>query len=222
MAKIFFIEIEKIKKRILSLSTLIEENVEKSIEAVHTRNSALAQEVIISDDTVDQQEVELEEECLKLMALYQPVAIDMRFLISVLKINNDLERVGDLAVNIAKKANYLAKHPEIDIVVDFTKMAAQTKQILRLSLDAFVNFDSNLAHQIWGMGDEIHFAKQNIATYLQENMNNEFEIADRFYSIGRNLDRIAEMAINIAEDTIYMIEGEIIRHQRSKNIEGFH
>lgn len=213
MAKHFFVEMEKIKKQILSLSALVEENVHKAVKALNTRDRQLAQEVIAADHEVDHWEVEMEEECLKVMALHQPVAVDLRFLISVLKINNDLERVSDLAVHIANNAYYLASHPEISIPVDYSEMADLTQSMLKQSLDAFVNLDAKLAREVCAKDDQVDNMKREIKEYLREHLNNEFHLAERFFSVSRNLERIADMATNISEDVVYMVEGKIVRHQ---------
>ncbi|RMH71244.1 MAG: phosphate transport system regulatory protein PhoU [Gemmatimonadetes bacterium] len=213
MAKHFFTEIDQIKKEILALSALVEENVQLAIKALHERNDKLAKEVIKQDDIIDQKEVEIEEECLKVMALHQPVAVDLRFLVSVLKINNDLERVGDLAVNIANKASYFSRHPEITIPIDFGEIANKTKLMLKLSLDAFVNLDAELARQVCVMDEEVDRMKREAKSYIRKNINNDFDLGDRLYSVCRNLERISDMATNIAEDVVYMVEGRIIRHR---------
>jgi len=148
-------EIEKLKKLVLSLGAEVEENVHKAVQALEARDKDLAGKIIAADAAVDKFEVYLEEECLKILALHQPVAIDLRFVIAVLKINNDLERIGDLAVNIAERAMYLSSQEPVDVPFDFVGMAAKTKLMLKRSLDALVNMDSREAQEVCAMDDDV-------------------------------------------------------------------
>src|SRR5271154_1827477 len=134
-------EIEKLKTMLLSLGADVEENVYKAVRALDERDGSVAEQVINADGQVDRFEVYLEEECLKILALHQPVAIDLRFVIAVLKINNDLERIGDLAVNIAERAKFLATKDPLDVPFDFLSMAEKTRAMLKRALDALVNMD---------------------------------------------------------------------------------
>src|SRR5690348_15948129 len=138
-------EIDKLKTMLLSLGTDVEESVFKSVQSLDKRNKALAEQVISGDAPIDRFEVYLEEECLKILALYQPVAVDLRFVIAVLKINNDLERIGDLAVNIAERAIQLANEEPIDVPFDFVGMAEKVRAMLKKALDAMVNQDARQA-----------------------------------------------------------------------------
>jgi phosphate transport system protein len=149
------IEIENLKKAILSLSALVEESVRKAVTATEERNSALAQEVIDNDSTIDAQEVELEEECLKILALHQPVAIDLRFIIAVLKINSFLERIGDQAVNIAERASDLADQKDVVMPAAVPQMTEKVQVMLRKSLDALVNMDAERASEVLSLDDEV-------------------------------------------------------------------
>jgi phosphate transport system protein len=161
-------------------------------------------------------EVEVEESCLKILALYQPVAIDLRFIIAVLKINNDLERVGDLAVNIAERAIFLATQPEVNVELDFTTMAVKTQEMLKKSLDALVNLNAGLAREVCACDDEIDAINRQMYLTVQDAMNthpDQIEPLTHLLSASRHLERIADHATNIAEDVIYMIEGEIVRHK---------
>ena len=141
MTKHFHNELEKIKKMILSLGATVEERVHLAIESILNNQIELAQKVIDTDYEIDALEVEVEEEILKVMALYQPVAVDLRFLVAVLKINNELERIGDQAVNIAQRMKVLAKEPRAEFFFDYSQMADITKSMLKKSLDALVNID---------------------------------------------------------------------------------
>ena len=209
-------EIENLKKRVLSLGAKIEENVYKAVRSVEERNRVLAGQVLESDTDIDRLEVDVEEECLKVLALYQPVAGDLRFIIAILKINNDLERVGDLAVNIAERSIFLASRERLDMPFDFTKMMDKTREMLRMSLDALVNRDASLAHRIILADDEVDSYNREMYVLVQQAIGKKPERLEsliHLLSCSRNLERIADHATNIAEDVIYMVEGEIVRHQ---------
>ncbi|MEW5800915.1 MAG: phosphate signaling complex protein PhoU [bacterium] len=209
-------EIERLKRKILSLSTLVEEGVQKAVKSVEQRNTKLAASVIENDLKIDHTEVDVEEECLKVLALYQPVAIDLRFIVAVLKINNDLERIGDLAVNIAERAVFLATQPKIEIPFDLQGMAEKSQAMLKRSLDALVNMDSQLAREVCASDDEVDALNRDMYTRVQTGINQhpaEVESLIHFLSISRHLERIADHATNIAEDVIYMVDGEISRHK---------
>ncbi|MGD9275056.1 MAG: phosphate signaling complex protein PhoU, partial [Desulfobacterales bacterium] len=148
MAKIFIRELDNIKKIILSLGAMVEERVRLAVAAVESKDAKAAQRVIKTDYEIDEMEVEVEEACLKVLALHQPVAVDLRFLIAVIKINNDLERIGDQAVNIAQRVAVLAKHRDVNFEFDYTRMAEKAQTMLRMSLDALVNLDEDLALKV--------------------------------------------------------------------------
>jgi phosphate transport system protein len=160
--------------------------------------------------------VYLEEECLKILALHQPVAIDLRFVIAVLKINNDLERIGDLAVNIAERALFLTSQKPVDIPFDFMGMSEKTKIMLKMSLDALVNMDAKMAHDVCALDDGVDAINRRMYQQVQEGiLENPEQIGSLIHclSTSRHLERIADHATNIAEDVIYMVAGEIVRHK---------
>ena len=208
-------EIKQLKQRLLALGAEIEERLELAVKSVTKRDPQLAREVIEGDVEIDNWEVDLEEEALKVLALHQPVAIDLRVIVVVLKINNDLERIGDLASDIAERAYSLAMKPEIASPFDFITMAKRARTMLKQSLDAFVNLDDKLAREVCqadDVVDEIHadmFAKLRHA--LQEHPDKTEELLE-YMSISRYLERIGDHATNIAEDVIYMSEGNVVRH----------
>ncbi|MGD9373996.1 MAG: phosphate signaling complex protein PhoU, partial [Desulfobacterales bacterium] len=158
--KHFSRELEKIKKQILSLGTMVEERVRMALLAVETNDADMAQRIIKNDYEIDEMEVEIEEECLKVLALHQPVAIDLRFLITVIKINNDLERIGDQAVNIAERVGVTAKRDHLDFFFDYTTMGEKAEKMLKMSLDALVNMDYDLAFNVVMMDDEVDAIKE--------------------------------------------------------------
>lgn len=208
-------EIESIKRRILSLSALVEEQVCMSVESLLQRNEELATLVEQRDERIDQLEVEVEEECLKVLALYQPVAVDLRFLVAVLKINSDLERIGDLAVNIAKKAIRFSEGPPVPIPFDIARMWRDTESMLRDSIKALINLDSSLAANICIRDDSVDDMKKayrHVALELIQNGEGDPDILLTLMAVVRNLERIADHATNIAEDVIYMVDGKIMRH----------
>lgn len=209
-------ELEKLKKMILSLGTMVEERVRMTIQAVQTRNEKLAKEIIEKDREIDEKEVEVEEECLKLLALHQPVAVDLRFLTAVIKINNDLERIGDEAVNIAERVAYVATRPPVKVQFDYSLMAEKTEAMLKRSLDALVNLDVDLAYRICLQDDEVDDINREIYAKFREAIRENPErvgYLTNLLSVSRHLERIADHATNIAEEVIYMIEGEISRHR---------
>jgi len=219
----FMREVDRLKRNFLSLGAAVEERVRYAVQSVSTRNRELAERVIGTDDEIDRKEVEIEEDCLKILALHQPLAADLRFLISVLKINNDLERIGDLAVNIAQRAAYLAENLETDFKVhfDFDEMAEKTQAMLKKSLDSLVNMDSRLAREVRASDDEID--KMNYDTYqkaknvIRDNVD-YIDWVTHFILVSRHLERIADHATNIAEDVIYLTEGEIVRHRNTEPV----
>jgi phosphate transport system protein len=211
-------QIDGLKERILKVGTLVEEAISKSISALINRDAALAQRVIANDEEIDRMEVEVEEECLKILALYQPVAADLRFVVAVLKINNDLERMGDLARNIAKRVNQLAGGKAYTLPPEIRTMAMQAQEMVKQCLDAVINGDPSLARQIREEDDAVDEARLQIRHRILRGIKDDPEEVEnllRINSVSKHIERIADMATNIAEDVIYMAEGEIVRHRAS-------
>ncbi len=209
-------QMDKLKREVLSLGAVVEDGVRKAVQALEGRDAALAEDVIKRDVDVDQAEVNLEEECLKILALYQPVAIDLRFIVAVLKLNSDLERIGDLAVNIAERALYISEHGAAQFPLDFGKMAREAQQMLKMSLDALVNMDARLAREVCAADDAVDAINRQMYIQVQESIRKTPEHMEgliHLLSASRHLERIADHATNIAEDVVYMVEGEIIRHR---------
>ena len=215
MTKHFQRELEKIKKKILSLGAMVEERVRMAIQSIEEFDGEIAKKIIFSDHEIDEMEVEIEEECLKVMALHQPVAVDLRFLVAVIKINNDLERIGDQAVNIAQRVKTITKKERFDFVFDYSVMAEKAEAMLKMSLDALVNLDVDLALKVLLLDDEVDDIKEKaynlIKKVIPENPDNVSTLINLLL-ISRHLERLADHATNIAEEVIYMIEGEIVRH----------
>jgi phosphate transport system protein len=208
-------EIERVKKSILALCAIVEDQVQVAVRAFLERDTGRAGNVEQRDKEIDQREVEVEEECLKILALHQPVAIDLRFIVAAMKINNDLERIGDLAVNIARKAAAVAEEPEMAMPFDIAGMWEKTQAMLRDSIDALVNMNGALAVDVCRRDDEVDQIKHDIRVGVEEQIRREPQCVRplmRVLAVSRNLERIADCATNIAEDVIYMSEGRIIRH----------
>lgn len=210
-------EVELLKKKALSLCATVENNVRLAVRSVSERNDRIAADVIASDLEIDHSEIDVEEECLKILALHQPVAIDLRFIVAVLKMNNDLERIGDLAVNIGQRAQFLNARPAIAVPFDLNGLADKAQNMFRKSLDALVNMDAALARSVCGMDDEVDAINRQMYDQVKDMIREHPEHLDSLIallSISRYLERIADHATNIAEDVLYMIEGRIVRHGR--------
>ena len=208
-------QIDGLKERILRVGTLVEEAISKAITALINRDVPLAQRVMTNDEEIDRMEVEVEEECLKILALYQPVAADLRFVVAVLKINNDLERMGDLAKNIAKRVAQL-KGQEIELPPEIRSMAMQAQEMVKQCLDAVVRGDPVLARQVREEDDGVDDGRQRIQRRVMAGIKADPDNAEgllRINSVSKHIERITDMATNIAEDVIYMVEGDIVRHR---------
>jgi phosphate transport system protein len=216
MSKHLEIEIEKLNKRILTVGESVVEAIQKALQALQERRAELAQEVMEGDHKIDRAEVEVEEECLRLLALYQPVAEDLRFIAAVMKIDNDMERMGDEASNIAGHALFLASRDPLPIPPRLLDLWQVSLRMVRESLSAFVNADADAARRICAEDDEADKYDKEVITSLWRMIESDphmVERAARLFSVSRALERIADHATNIAEDVVYMVEGKIIRHR---------
>jgi phosphate transport system protein len=223
MALHFLRASDRLKTMLLELGALAEESVRRSVRAIEDRDSALAKEVVAGDAVLDEHEVLIEEEGLKILALHQPVAGDLRFVVATLKINSDLERIGDMAVNIAERAVDLCEVAAPPLTLDFAVMADRAQRMLQRSLDALVNHDIKAAREVCAADDEVDALKRQMVRRVKEAI---VEHAARgmettnallyLLNVTRHLERIADHATNIAEDVIYMIEGRIVRHRAEK------
>ena len=209
-------EIEKLKGKLLALVANAKDAVEKAVKSVDERDACLAQAVVEGDEEIDRAEVDLEEDCLKILALYQPVATDLRLIVSVMKINNDIERIGDLAVNIAERTLFLCTEPPIEAPSDLADMRTKALAMLTGSLDSLVRQDTKRAREVRTGDDEVDDLNRQIfmefSAAVRKNPEN-VECLLSYLSVGRHLERIADYATNIAEDVIYLMEGEIVRHK---------
>jgi phosphate transport system protein len=215
MTKHFRKELENIKKRILTLGALVEDRVRLAVQSVDQVDAEIAGRIIKTDYEVDEMEVEVEEECLKVLALHQPVAVDLRFIIAVIKINSELERIGDQAVNIAQRVEIIAKRPKPPFMFDYAVMAEKVQRMLKMSLDAFVNLDVDLAYKVITMDDEVDQIKNEAYDKIKQAIKDLPERVGYYINlllISRHLERLADHATNVAEEVIYLVEGEIFRH----------
>jgi phosphate transport system protein len=215
MTKHFQRELDRLKKMILSLGAVVKERVNMAKTAIEKKDARLAKEIVKRDYEIDELEVETEEECLKALALYQPVAVDLRFIIAIIKINNDLERIGDQAVNIAERVEFIADQEVQDLVFDYSGMAEKAQRMLKMSLDALVNLDVDLALKVCHLDDGVDRIKVKAYDDIKAMVKQQPDRVGYFINlllISRHLERLADHATNIAEEVIYMVEGEIVRH----------
>jgi len=208
-------ETDRLKRKILALGALVEESLRQAFQAIEQRDAAKARRVIATDMLIDQNEVEIEEECLKILALYQPVAGDLRFVAAVIKINSELERIGDLAENIAKRALDLLDEYPVSAPATVAVLVDRTGTILEHALDALVRQDSGMARDVMAADNEIDDLYRQLLDELKTILRDDPEHLDAIvllFSVARYLERLADHATNIAEDVLYMVEGEIQRH----------
>jgi phosphate transport system protein len=209
-------DLDNLQRDILALASLVEVNVHKAIRALRERDTHLAREVITGEAQIDDEENLIDEECLKLLALHQPVAIDLRRVTAAMMIVVDLERMGDLAEEIAERALQLARPPLFPIPEKLQRMTDLTTTMVRQSLDAFVNLDVHLARVVHRLDDEVDSYNAQIIQELIGTMKTSPDLIEAglsLFSATRHLERIADHATNIAEDVIYLVEGEIVRHR---------
>ncbi len=222
MARHLELELEKIRREVLSLAAYVEDIVVQSVISLETRDTEKAVKIVSMDQYVNEKEVDIEEACLKVLALHQPVAHDLRFLIGVIKVNNDLERIADLAVNVAKRTIYIAKEERVMLPFDLNAMSNEAVRMMRNTMKALFATDVVLARQIIKEDhiiDEMNrHMYQAIFLAIKEDPN-RVAVYINYFSAGRMLERIADYCTNISEDLIYMKEGTIVRHNPS--IAGF-
>ncbi len=208
-------EIGKLKKMLFEMATSVEEMIAKSIKALKDRNMIMAEEVIKSDAKINEMEIDIDNQCIRILALYHPEAEDLRTVSMIMKINGDLERIGDHAVNIAEKTIYLADKPPVKPLIDIPKMADKAIQMLEESLDAFVNKDAELAIEVCKSDDEVDALEPQIVRELVTYMIGDPQTIDRSLTlilIAREIERVADLATNIAEDTYYIVSGKSLKH----------
>jgi len=208
-------DLEALEREILAQSSLVEEMIAKACRALVDRRVDLLSEVVDSEQQIDVREVKIEEECLKILALHQPVAVDLRRTATVLKINTELERIADLAVNIAERTSSLADHLDFEFPNKVERMAVKATDMVHDALDAFVELDVDAARDVCRRDEEVDLLNREVIDELYETMHTRPDMVEpalHVFSISRHIERIADCATNIAEDVIYLVEGEIARH----------
>jgi len=216
MTKHFHNEIRKLKKKILRLAAMVEQSLWCAVVSISNHDLKLAEEIIRNDSEIDSFEVEVEEECLKILALHQPVAADLRYVVASLKINSDLERIADLAVNIAERTITMSAYPNIKCPVDLESMLEVAMKMVKFSVDSLVNSDTEKAWKVIQDDDILDDKDSEVHKVVCEKIRRDSDNSNYYIgllSVSRNLERIGDHATNIAEDVIYMIEGDIVRHQ---------
>ncbi|MEA1935308.1 MAG: phosphate signaling complex protein PhoU [Thermodesulfobacteriota bacterium] len=211
-------ELREVKKNLIYLGALAEKAIHDATTSLLERNSDLAHEVIAGDDQINKLDVEIEEKCIRLLALRQPAARDLRFIATAIKINGHLERIGDMAVNIAKRALILNKEPQLKPYIDLPRMADITRGMIRESLDALINEDCDLANKVRrddemvdNLNDQIF---RELLTFMMED-HRTIHRAILITQISKNLERVSDHAESIADMVIYMVTGKSVRHQIS-------
>ena len=211
-----FRQLSLLREKILHVGATVESALSKAVLAVVNRDAQMAASVVDQDDIIDQLEVEVEEECLKTLALHQPVAADLRLVVSILKINNDLERMGDLARNIAKRGVYLAQQPPSEFAGEIRAMASKVQSMVKRCLDSLIEQDTAKARKVRDDDDEVDAINKHVQTMVRGRLHDaphDIETALKWSAVSKNLERIADMATHIAEDVIYMVEGDIVRNR---------
>jgi phosphate transport system protein len=208
-------ELDQLKSRLLEMGGLAEERVRSAIEGLVERDGALVDRVVAGDAPINQLHIEIDGRCVKLLALHQPMAVDLRMILSAVKINTDLERVGDLAINIAEAALRYLAHPSVKELIDIPRMAGIAQTMLRDALDAFVTRDTALAQRVLDADDELDALKtqvfRDLLTYMLQSPQT-IEPALDLILVSRHLERIGDHATNIAEDVIFMVSAKDVRH----------
>jgi phosphate transport system protein len=215
MLRHFHEELEQVKEKTLKLGSLVETMVERAVASLVDRDSRLAEEIIASDQKVDSLDVEIDEDCIRLLALQQPAAKDLRFITTAMKITTDLERMADQAVNICQRAIELNEEPQLKPYIDIPVMSQLSQKMMRESLDAFVRRDAELARQVIPEDNKVDSLKNQVfrelLTFMMEDPRT-IPRAIRLILVSRHLERIADHATNIAEMVVFLVEGKNIRH----------
>jgi len=216
-------ELEKLKGNLLRMATLVEKVISEAVQSLMKRDSELAQKTIASDDAINDLELAIEEMCLKLLALRQPMAMDLRFITAAMKIVTDLERMGDQAVNIAERAISLNQEPQLKPYIDLPRMAEIVQSMVKDVLDAFVRQDSSLARSVCERDDLVDGLNDQVFRELLTYMISDSKTITRavhLMIVCRCLERIADHATNIAEDVIFMVDARVIKHHFEEKQEG--
>jgi phosphate transport system protein len=213
-------ELDTLQARLLEMGGLAEERLRAAVRGLVNRDVAITDSVMNGDEPVNKLHVEIDERCFRLLALYQPMATDLRAIVAAVKINSDLERVGDLAVNIAEASRRYALHPPVKQLIDIPRMGDIAQAMLHDSLDSFVKRDTELAHSVLKCDDELDALKtqvfRELLTYMLQDPST-IEPALDLILVSRHLERIGDHATNIAEDVIFMVSAQDVRHHARDN-----
>jgi phosphate transport system protein len=216
MERHFDEDLRQLKERLLRMGAIAEEMIQKAVKALHERRDAFTAEVFDLETQVNQMHIEIDDRCLKLIALHQPMAVDLRLIAAAMKINNDLERIADQAVNVSQTCHYhLLKETPVPEVALLTRMSEISQKMLRDSLDAFARQDVELAKNVLAQDEEEDQLKARALTQLIERLKKDPERSSQYVDLillSRNMERIGDHATNIAEDVIFMVQGKDIRH----------
>ncbi len=216
MSKHLHRDLDNLHQKLLAMASLVEHALHHATQALQDRNLELAREAIVAEEQIDKEETEIEDQCHKILALHAPVAVDLRTILVALKINTELERMGDLAEDIAKRSISLEQLPDIPVPRELQKMTDLAATMVRQSLDAFVNRETSLARRVCRLDDQVDDYNREIKAEMVRIMETTPSLVAAalcIYSTSKHLERIADHATNIAEDVIYLMEGEIVRHR---------
>lgn len=212
--------LDHLKGELLKMSSAVEDSIDQAVKSLVDRDNALAETVEQGGKHIDAWEVAIEEECIKLFAVQQPVASDLRLIACVMKINYDLERINDQAVNIAQRAQVLNTRPILKPLIDIPRMAKLTRGMVKNALDAFVNRNVELANEVRIVDDQVDALRDQIfrelLTYIHAGKPNTIEQAIHLILVSRHLERIGDHASNIAENAVYLVQGRIVRHRKEE------
>lgn len=214
-------ELALLNRKLLEMASLVESRIAKSMKALREGNMILAQEVISTDEQVNAMEIEIDNLCVKILALYQPEAKDLRTVTMIMKVNNDLERIGDHASSISRMAIFMADYPPIKPLVDIPKMADKAMEMLRESLDAFIRRDAELAVVVCRKDDEVdNYEPQIVRELITFILSDPSTLnrALRYIYVARHLERVADLATNIAENAYYIATGEMLKHHHTSEM----
>lgn len=217
----FIVELEQLKTKLLEMSSLVEAAIQRSISAVTHKDRDAAEQVFRSEQRINEIEIEIDEFAINLLALQQPMAADLRLIVAALKINTDLERMGDLAVNIAQSATSLMEEPVIKPMIDIPHIAGLVQSMVRKALDAFVTRDSDLARSVLASDDAVDSLRtacyHELVSFMEKDPQNILQALD-LLSVTRNLERIADHSTNIAEDVLFLVKGIDVRHHSEMRV----
>ena len=212
----FHIELQNLNKKILNLTAMVEDRVRRATKVIETQEEKELQSIILADYEIDEMEVEIEEDCLKTLALHQPVASDLRFIVAVIKINNEMERIADMAVNICIAVETISKSKAKDLIsaIDFAEMSENVITMLKRSLDALVNRDAEIARKVFLLDDDVDTHRDRVYEAVKAIIRKHPEHPGAMlnaYLIAMHLERVGDRACNICEEVIYLVEGTVTR-----------